>query len=123
MTPAELRARLMTLIGAYLGIYRRENGQTTPAIYVGEPPSAWTASGLECRIEGAPELGLGRFHGHTKARPSYGVRLTLHSGELSSLRGAVEALAQALPTSTPRYIPANERLGILAAYTLTIEGV
>jgi hypothetical protein len=120
VTPADLRNRLTVLIGGYLGTYRREGGQTTPAIYVGEPPATWTATGLECRIDANPELELGRYHGHTKSRRSYGVRLTLHSGSGSSLLYAVETITQAFETSTPRQIPANERLGTLAAYTLLI---
>jgi hypothetical protein len=119
VTPAQLRARLLTLLAAQLGTYKTTNGSTTPAIYVGEPPSDWRATGLEVRIEPLPELDLAFVHQGVGVGLQH--RVTLIPRNATHASTAVQRVVRAFDTTTPRTIPANEALGVLQQYTLTIR--
>jgi len=62
MTSAELMTALTTLLSAQLGTYTLPAGTTVPAIYNGEPPSDWVASGVEVRVDPAPEYANEALH-------------------------------------------------------------
>jgi hypothetical protein len=119
MTPATLRAALATLLAAQLGTYRLPNGTTTPAIYVGNPPSDWVATGLEVIIEPVPDLALSRVHAGVGVGREF--RVTLIPRSATTVQAAVERIVRAYETSTPRLVPTNERLGITQQVTLTIR--
>lgn len=119
MTPAELRAALATLLSTQLGTYALPNGGTTPAIYVGEPPADWVASGLEVRIEPLADLDVQFVHSGEGIGLEY--RVTLIPRNATHALTAVQRVVQRFDTTTPRTVPANERLGILTQYTLTIR--
>ena len=121
MTPAELRAALVTRLSGLLGTYARPGTSTTPAIYVGEPPSDWLATGLEARVEPHPDLDLTRVHSGTRLTREYRVRLIDRGAASANALTAVERIAQSFDTTPPVAIPANERLGIPQQYTLTIR--
>ena len=119
MTPATLRAALAARLGDLLGTYALPGGATTPALYVGEPPSNWIASGLEVIIE--PLAGLDVTFVHSGVGISLEYRVTLIPRNATHALTAIQRVVQAFDTTTPRTVPANERLGILQQYTLTIR--
>lgn len=119
MTPAQLRARLAALLASQLGTYAMPNGGTIPAIYVGEPPANWTASGLEVRIEPLANVGVQFVHSGVGIQVEYPIRLIPRNA--THALTAVQRIVQAFDTGTPRRVPANEALGIHEQYTLTIR--
>ena len=119
MTPAQLRAALATLLSAQLGTYKLPNGLTTPAIYAGEPPSDWIATGLEVRIEPLADLDVAFVHSGEGIGLEYNVRLIPRTA--THALTAVKRVVQRFDTTSPRTIPANERLGILQQYTITVR--
>lgn len=120
MTPAQLRTRLAALLSAQLGTFRRPNGATEPAVYVGEPPHTWTASGLEVRIEPIPEYELSRVHRGLGITREYQVRFIPHEGTTTT-QAAVERVLHAFDTTNPSVIPQNEALGILQQLVLRVR--
>lgn len=119
MTPAQLRAALLALLTNQLGVYTLPGGATLPAIYVGEPDSDWIATGLEVRIEPLADLDLAFVHSGVGIGLEYNVRLIPRNA--THALAAVQRVVQAFDTSTPRTVPANETLGVLQQYTLTIR--
>jgi hypothetical protein len=119
VTPTQLRAALAALLATQLGTFKLPNGTTTPAIYVGEPPSDWIATGLEVRIEPLADLDVQFVHSGEGIGLEY--RVTLIPRSAQHALAAVRRVVQRFDTTTPRTIPANERLGILQQYTLTIR--
>jgi hypothetical protein len=107
------------LLASQLGSYALPNGSTTPAIYAGEPPADWRASGLEVRIEPMPDIALTRVHTGVGLEREF--RVTLIPRDTATAQVAVEKIAQAYETTTPRTVPSNERLGILTQYSLLIR--
>lgn len=120
MTPAQLRARLAALLSAQLGQYRRPNGAAVPALWVGEPPHDYVASGLEVRIEPIPEYDLTRVHQGIGIGREYQVRFIPHEGTTTT-QAAVERVLHALDTTNPTTIPQSERLGILQQLVLRVR--
>jgi hypothetical protein len=119
VTPTQLRAALAALLATQLGTFKLPNGTTTPAIYVGEPPSDWIATGLEVRIEPLADLDVQYVHSGAGIGLEY--RVTLIPRNALHALAAVRRVVQRFDTTTPRTVPANERLGILQQYTLTIR--
>lgn len=119
MTPAELRTALATLLSAQLGTYKMPNAATTPAIYVGEPPSDWIATGLEVRIEPLADLDVQYVHAGEGIGLEY--RVVLIPRNATNALTALKRIVQRFDATSPRTVPANERLGILQQYTLTIR--
>jgi hypothetical protein len=119
MTPTQLRAALATLLSAQLGTYKLPNGLTTPAIYVGEPPADWIATGLEVRIEPLADLDVQFVHAGEGIGLEY--RVVLIPRSATHALTAIRRVVQRFDTTPPRTVPANERLGILQQYTLTIR--
>lgn len=119
MTNAELRAALAALLTTQLGTYTRPSGSTTPAIWVGDPPSDWVASGVEVRIDPAPEYANEALHAHTLVAHETPVRVVAHgSGDAAAV---VDRICQRFETSNPVFVPPSEALGVLAQYTLRIR--
>lgn len=118
MTAAALRAELAVLLADHLGSYTTPQGDTVPAIYVGDPPADWQATGLEVRIEPMPDYALERVHTGAAFWRDFQVRLVPRSG---SAQAALEAILKRYETTDPLAIPANEGLGILKQFTLKIR--
>lgn len=127
MTPTTLRTSLAALLADLLGTYweRSVSGGSVsrgPALTVGDPPSTWRATGLEVRIEPAPEFANEPLHNHTAIVTELSVRLVAHGGvAVSKTVTAVTRLSQAFLTSNPSFIPSNETLNIPAQYTLRVR--
>ena len=119
MTPAQLRARLATLLSGLLGLYTRPNGSTTPALWVGDPPSDYKVSGLEVIVEPLAGLSLSPVHQGVGIGLEY--RVTLIPRSAANALAAARRIVQALDATEPRLVPANERLGVLQQYVLTIR--
>lgn len=118
MTPAELRAALSGLLSGVLGTYTLPSGSTVDAIYVGEPPSDWTASGLEVLIDPLGDFSHIPAHQTSAYADELNVRMVAH-GSVSDLRTA-ERKVRSRWGVTRRRIPADEALGIPAQSTITI---
>lgn len=119
MTPAELRAALLTLLSSQLGTYKNASGTSMgPAVRVGEPPSDWTASGLEIIIDPSLNFDNRGLHQHTAIVTEIPVRV-IPRGADGTL--AVTRITQRFNATNPTQVPANERLGILTQYTLHIR--
>lgn len=119
MTAAQLRTALAAMLSGELGTYKLPTGATTAAIYVGEPPSDWVASGLEARIAIVPELDQSPAYNRGIITETHQVRLVSHgvpSKQLTALRRVLSRWPRAQATE----VPANEALGILAQHTITI---
>lgn len=121
MSTAQLRARLVSLLEPYLGTYTRSNGSITPAIWVGEPESAWTVEGLECLIDAVPEIKSVKVYKGASLSESYDVRLVMHGADALPLHKATRAVLLNFDATDPRYVPANESLGILKQTIFTIR--
>jgi hypothetical protein len=119
VTPAQLRAAIAALLATQLGTFKLPNGTTTPAVYVGDPPPDWIATGLEVRIEPLAEFDVTPTHAGEGIALEYRVALIPRSA--TNVVTAVRRLVQRFNTTAPRVVPANERLGILQQYTLTIR--
>ena len=120
MTLSELRVKLETVLAPMLGKFTTENGGTQPAIYVGEPPQTWNATGLECNIEIVK--GFSTQPIYQGALISEDVRIRLISHGLPAYQNeAVRAVVQTLPDSVVTEIPRNVRLGILAQHLITLR--
>lgn len=119
MTPAALRTALAGLLSDQLGTYTLPNDATVDAIYVGEPPSDWTASGLEVVIAIDPDFANTPLQNgeHNLAETNL-VRLVQHGS--GSLAAAVRRVARRFPNCSVRDVPSNERLGILNQSVITI---
>lgn len=119
MTTAELRTILAASLSALLGTYTDKDGSTFPAIYVGNPPSAWTPSGLEVRISIVPDLDQTPAYVTGAVMETHRVRLVSHGAPDNTL-AALRKILSRWPTAQARSIDANEALGILAQHTITI---
>lgn len=119
MTAVQLRAKLAALLATDLGTYTLPAGGTTPAIWVGNPPSDYTVSGLECVIEPDPTLDTLPSHGRAASIAStYRVRLVHRSG--GSTTAAARKLVSAFPLARVTQIGANLTLGITAQVLVTL---
>lgn len=119
MTNATLRTTLASLLTNQLGTYTRPNGSTTPAIWVGDPPSDWIASGVEVRIGASGEYANELLHAHTNVNVEHPVRVVAH--KTGDAQAVVTRICQRFETTNPISIPPSEALGILAQYTLLIR--
>lgn len=119
MTPATLRAALAILLTDQLGTYTSPDGSTRPAIYAGDPPSDWSATGLEVRIEPLPELRVTRAHAAVGLTRDF--HLYLIPRDSAHAQAALERLVQAYETTQPVTVPAIEGLGILQQYSVHIR--
>lgn len=118
MTPAQLRTELATRLTNLLGTYTTPGGNTFPAIYVGEPPSDWVASGLEVRIEKAPNITNTPEYESSSVDTSLRVRI-IPRGSGDAERAVRRILRKYTNASVTR-VEGSERLGILTTYNLTI---
>jgi len=119
VTAAELRTILTGSLSALLGTYSDTDGSTYPAIYVGNPPSAWTATGLEVRISIVPDLDQTPAYVTGAITETHQVRLVSHGAPTNTLP-ALRKILSRWSTAQAREIPPNEELGILAQHTITI---
>lgn len=118
MTPADLRTILAALLSNQLGTYTLPSGATIDALYVGQPPSDWTVSGLEVIIDPVQDWAHIPAH-HTSAYvDELNVRLVAHDNT-SDLRTAETRIRSRWGVERRR-IPADEALSIPAQSTLTI---
>jgi len=119
VTPQELRAALATLLADLLGTYKTPQGTTVPACRVGDPPPDWTATGVEVIVDPALEFDNRPLHQHTAVITEIPVRVVQHG--TGSPSAVAARIAQRFNATNPTQVPANERLGILAQYTLRVR--
>ena len=123
MTPATLRSTLAALLAGQLGSYATPGVTGSPAaLYVGNPPSDWRATGLEVIISATPEFATEPLHQHTSVGTEVPVRFVAH-GEAAqaALTTAVTRVSQRFLTSNPQPLPPNESLGIPAQVILRVR--
>jgi len=123
MTPKDLRSALAALLAGQLGVYATPSSSNPPAaLYVGNPPSDWRATGLEVIISATPEFSTEPLHQHTSVGTEVPVRFVAH-GEAAqaALTTAVTRVSQRFLTSNPQHIPSNEQLDIPAQVILRIR--
>ncbi len=120
MTPAALRTTLTGMLSDILGVYQQPNGSSTPAIWAGEPPSDWTAQGLEVRLPIVPNLDQQPAYHTGFVSAEYPVRVVSH-GEPASHETAVRRILSRWADATATTIPADEGLGVLAQTIITIK--
>lgn len=120
MTLAQLHAALKSLLTSYLGTYKRPKGNDIAAIWSGEPPSSYKASGLECRIKAIPNKTKTDLHSGVAITDRYRVRLVEHGNDPVKLNAALEAVMHRFETSNPTHVDANERLDLLEQVSLDI---
>ena len=119
MTPGELRVILANLLAPYLGEFALPGGATVPAIFVGEPPADWTATGLECNIQAVPATDQRPAWLRGLTTRTHRVRLISH-GSPTEMGAAVEAVLARWSDARATEIPGNEALGILSQYSIDI---
>ena len=123
MTVAELTARIQAVLGWRLGRYhdRVTGADEGSAVYAGNVPSEWEATGLEVTVE-APAPDNRPVHAGVVLPVAYHVRVIAHDGvSLTAVQTALRRLSQAFETTTPAFIPGNDDLGILQQYTLQVR--
>lgn len=118
MTTSELKTILSTMLTAQLGEYA-SGDWTTPAISEGEPPSAWTVTGLEVVIDVIPELRQVPAYARGAVVETHRVRI-ISRGALVETHAALRRILARWPTAQARAIPPNERLGVLSQHSITI---
>jgi hypothetical protein len=118
MTAQALRAKLAALLTAQLGTYTTPSG-TTPAVWIGDPPTDWTVTGLEAIIEPDPDLDNIPLKGqHSAVLAARTVRLALHGP--GYLEPAARRVLQAFPDAAVTRIPAVLQHGILSQVRIDI---
>lgn len=121
MTAIALREILAVALSSLLGTYTIPGGATTKAIYVGEPPNTWIASGVECRIEPIPELEQVTAYWTGAIRETWHVRIVARdNASVTKHLAAVRSILSRWSTAQARAIAANEELAIPAQHTITI---
>jgi len=123
VTPTTLRSALAALLAGQLGTYTTPSSSNPPAaLYVGNPPSDWRATGLEVIISATPEFATEPLHQHTSVGTEVPVRFVAH-GEAAqaALTTAVTRVSQRFLTSNPQPMPPNESLGIPAQVILRVR--
>lgn len=101
-----------------LGTYRYPGGQTTPALYVGDPPEGVTVTGLEVLIPATPESTVISTFAGPITIDHYPVRAVAHDGR--SLAPVWQALASAFrSTSAPQVLQATDRYPDQMLVTIT----
>lgn len=120
MTPAMLRVILFAMLEDLLGTYTTQAGRTMPAIYVGEPPSDYKVSGLECNIAKVPRPVQIPAYGRGALDLIHQVRLVAHGDADDDQLAALRLISSRWPDAQFRQIPPNESLGILSQHTITI---
>jgi hypothetical protein len=120
MAVAYLKSRLEKLLGKQLGVYRRGQQGTIPAIWSGEPPSTWQAQGLECRLAIVPSVDVTPVYMGAGLGTTFEVRLIAHGQ--CDIERAAKAIAQTFNTPSPQLIAQNDSLGLLAQYVFQIKG-
>lgn len=123
MSVAAVTARIRTVLGNRLGRYKdRVTGQDMgAAVYAGNVPPEWEATGLEVTVE-APAPDNRPVHAGVILPVAYHVRVVAHHGvSLTAMQTALARLSQAFDTTTPAFIPGNDDLGILQQYTLQVR--
>lgn len=111
MSAGEVREKVEAALAAAdieLGTYHLPGGETTPALWVGNPPEGTTAEGLEVQINPNPKqvsIDAFTFVGMPRA---YLVRLANWDDLPDILKDATNAIAQALWPfeDEPRLVPA-----------------
>lgn len=119
MTAAELRTILAAMLADLLGDYTTKSGATLAAIYVGDPPSDYTVSGLECRIPIVPTVTNNSAYARGFVGEVFTVRLVSH-GAPSNQLAALRKIASRWADAQIAEVPANETLGILSQHTISI---
>lgn len=113
MTPVQLETALKALLTGLLGTYSVGDLSRGVAITVGEPPSDYRATGLECRIGGHPDMTNTPLYGsESNLAETLIVRLVQH-GSPSNLTQAARRVVRAYSGSSVTRIDGSEQLGIL----------
>ena len=118
-TVAELRAILAAMLADLLGDYTTPSGHTLPAIRVGDPPSDYRVSGLECRIAKVPTVDQVPAYQAGSLSQTHRVRLVSHGNDDNQF-AALKLISSRWPDVSFQAIPANESLGILSQHTVDI---
>lgn len=112
MTPVQLTAALKVLLADVLGTYNLPGMPSLPAIYLGNPPSDWTASGLEVIVSTDPDFDNTALYGpESNLEETNIVRLVAHGPV--PLAPAVRRIVRKFSGCSTATVPANEQLGIL----------
>lgn len=125
MILAEFRAQVeAALADVVLGVYTLPNGESTPAVYVGDPPEGTTVSGLEVMIYPTPKPRIVNTFGGNLNIKSWQVRVINHPYPPgvpvpeggNDLDAAIDAITDAFPgMPTPQLI---EEAGDIAEQVL-----
>lgn len=119
MTPEQLRDDLSNRLSHLLGQYTHAGG-TSPAIWSGNPPSSYVATGLEVLVEGNPHLsGRPQFNRAVSITRTLEVRL-IDWGDTNALTEATARILKGYPQAAVSYVPASEALGISAQAVIRI---
>ena len=104
MTVIEVRTAVQGAISGLLGLYRRPDGSTIPALWVGAVlPAGYAVTGLECIIEKSPNSTPLTTLTSVAMQRQWVVRLRAWNG--GSIGPALDALAAAFhPTQPPTRI-------------------
>lgn len=120
MTPAQLRAALASMLSDLLGTFTTPTGTVLPAIWVGEPPSDYTVTGLEARISSVPDFDATALQGdESNLAETHLVRLVAHE-TTAKMTSAVRRIVRSHGDASVTTVPANERLSILAQVVIRI---
>lgn len=111
LTLPQLREEIGAALAAFgipLGTYRFGNGNTGPALSVGDPPEGVTVQGLEVLIPATPEIDVIPTFAGAITVDRYPVRAVAHDGQ--SLSPVWNALAQAFRgVDAPQVLQATDR--------------
>jgi len=112
VTPVQLTAALKALLVNLLGTYAAPGLPSTSAIYLGNPPSDWTATGLEVIVSLDPDFDNTALYGpESNLEQTHIVRLVAHGPV--PLAPAVTRIVRKYSGASTATVPGNERLGIL----------
>lgn len=112
MTPKQLRDDLKARLASLLGAYSAPGLPSTSAIYLGNPPSDWNASGLEVIVSLDPDFDNTALYGpESNLEQTHVVRLVAHGPV--PLAPAVQRIVRRYSGASTATVPGNEQLGIL----------
>lgn len=123
MLPSELRNCILGIIPDQIGTYTYNNGHSSVAFTVGNPPNDITVSGIEIIIPNFPHVESATAHGDSYIHrcEKWDVYIINHDNDKAKWFTAIDRLMRSFPRCFGRDIPQSNPTKNLPMYLLTIK--
>lgn len=123
MLPLDLKNYILAAIPDQIGTYTYNNGYSTAAFAVGNPPNDITVTGIEIIIPNFPHITSSSQHGDSWLHrcEKWDIYIINHSQDKAKWFTAIDRLMRYFPRCFGRDIPQSNPTKDLPMYVLTIK--